>query len=77
MFSIAAIGQFAFSIWALSDYSSLYYARTQVVEEGAITLAGYFLKAKEALLNGAISAACMAVFWYIAVRHRPLKPSHA
>jgi len=67
MFLVAASLDFALSVWSLSGYYSNYYSQTQVVENGAITAAGYFLQIKEALIHGVISSGAMAIFWLAAI----------
>ena len=71
MFFVGVIVTLAFSLWSLQGYSEFFYAQTQVVENNSITTAGYILKAKEALLSGLLSMACMAAFWFIAIFKTP------
>ena len=67
MFSIALAVDLVLSILVLGGYESNYYSQTQVVENGAITFAGYILQLKEALSHGLISAGVMAIFWVLAI----------
>ena len=65
MLIVASIIGFAFSIYSLAGYDSLFHSQTQVVQNGVITESGYLLYAKDLLINGVISAGAMAVFWLV------------
>jgi hypothetical protein len=67
MFIVAAFLDFVLSIWSLTGFSSNYYSQTQVVENGAITVAGYLLQIREALVHGLLSSGVMAIFWLAAI----------
>ena len=67
MLVVAVTLDLVFSLWSLRGYTSNYYSQTQVVENGSITLAGYLLQIKEALINGVVSSGVMAIFWFVAV----------
>ena len=67
MFAVAVTLDLVLSLWSLSGYTSNYYSQTQIVENGSITIAGYLLQIKEALINGVVSSGVMAIFWFVAV----------
>ena len=74
IFTVAVFLHLIISLWSLSGYSSNYYAQTQVVENGSITVAGYLLQIREAVIHGLVSAAAMAIFWLAAIWTPNSKP---
>ena len=77
MFAVTLILDLSTSLWTASGYEALYHSRTQVVLHGLITPAGYTLIVTEAFKNAFSSALVMALFWFIACYHRPIKAQPA
>lgn len=65
MLIVASVIGFAYSIYSLQGYESLFHSQTQVVEEGVVTGLGYLLYIKDSFVNGIIAAGAMAVFWLV------------
>ena len=71
MFLVSVSLYLTISLSSMSELDSLYYSQTHLVKNNSITLAGYLLQLKAAIIHGLVSAFVMAIFWLIAV----FKPS--
>ena len=76
MFFVALLANLALGFYGLQGYSELYHSKTQVVQNGSITGAGYILEITNAVQGAALLSAVFLLFWFISIGRRTSGDTH-